>query len=46
MDNMDFETMKNNIEKSYNVIEYNNGHFKSKGMHSYNFKNPFWRVKN
>ena len=43
--NMDFETIKVNIEKSYNVIEYNSGHFKSKGIHAYHFKNPFWRVK-
>ena len=47
MNTMDFETAKIHIENNYKVIEFNNGHSKSRGIHAYyHFKNPFWKVIN
>lgn len=47
MNTMDFEKSKIFIENNYKIIEFNKGHSKSKGIHSYyHFKNPFWKIIN
>jgi len=46
MNMTDFETTKQNIETNYNVIEFNQGHYKTVGTHAYSYKNPFWKVIN
>ena len=44
---MDFETAKSYVKNKYKVIEFNNGHSKSRGVHAYyHFKNPFWKIIN
>jgi len=43
---MDFETAKAYIENTYDVIEFSQGHSKSRGVHAYSYKNPFWKVVN
>jgi hypothetical protein len=43
---MDFETAKTTIENTYNVIEFNQGHFKTIGAHAYCYKNPYWKIIN
>jgi hypothetical protein len=44
-DNTDFEIIKNNIENTYNIIEFNEGHFKTLGVTANCYKNPFWKIK-
>lgn len=44
MNTMEFEKLKLYVENNYNIIEFNAGHVKNRGVHSYSFKNPFWRV--
>ena len=47
MNKMDLDTAKAYIENNYKVIEFNQGHSKSRGVHAYyHFKNPFWKVIN
>lgn len=44
---MDFEKLEIYIKNNYKIIEFNQGHIKSKGIHAYyHFKNPFWKVIN
>jgi hypothetical protein len=46
MNTMDFEASKIYIEHNYTIIEFDEGHKKSKGINAYHFKNPFWKVIN
>ena len=44
--NMNFESAKQCIESSYNVIEYVEGHYKYSGKDAGIMKNPMWRILN
>lgn len=47
MNNMTFDNIKDYIEKNYNIMEFNYGHSKPRGVQAYyHFKNPFWKVIN
>ena len=44
MNHLDIESVKNNIEETYKVIEFNEGHYKTLGKYANCLKNPFWKV--
>jgi hypothetical protein len=46
MNTMDLECVRIHIKNNYNVIEFNEGHSKSRGIHAYHLKNPFWKIIN
>jgi len=41
---MDFETIKKQIEDNYKILEFNNGHYKTVGVHANQLKNPYWKI--
>lgn len=47
MNTMDFEAANIYVKNNYNIIEFNQGHSKSRGIQAYyHLKNPFWKIIN
>jgi len=42
---MVFYKSKTHIETNYNVISFNKGHAKTRGVTAYLYKNPFWNIR-
>ena len=42
---MNFEASKTYIENNYNIINFYKGHYKTIGTTAYEYKNPFWKIK-
>jgi hypothetical protein len=45
MEQKTFDELKEYIETNYNIISYNEGHYKTTGKDAYKYKNPYWIVK-
>ena len=42
---MNYEELKVYIENNYNILKYDKGHLKTKGIHANKLKNPVWHVQ-
>jgi hypothetical protein len=41
---MNFIVSKQQIKQKYEILLFNNGHYKTTGSNAYQYKNPFWKV--